>query len=324
MKKMVNRLLGVALVVASITMLSSVSATANTYYHRTPTKATAKKTYYTTDTKSHTFRANGQYNRWTFKANHDLKNYRNTVWTTTQQTDITMHGKKVRYYWVHNSKNGATGWIWSGYLKPTKPKSAPSIATLVSRMKVAKKAQQIVTVIQNGSSTATLKLWQKDRTGWKNTLTSTSRIGAAGIGNSHEGSSTTPKGVYHLSFAFGKAASARTSGMPYRQIKSNSYWIEDLQDRQYNTWQNRKWANNKNEHLINYTKAAPHNQYQLAIVMDNHGQRNGSGFFIHVKNQWATAGCVSINYNDVRTLLSRLGTKAYIVDVQNQSQLKNY
>ncbi|MCW1909724.1 L,D-transpeptidase family protein [Lactiplantibacillus paraplantarum] len=324
MKKMVNRLLGVALVVASITMLGSVSATANTYYHRTPTKATAKKTYYTTDTKSHTFRANGQYNRWTFKANHDLKNYRNTVWTTTQQTDITMHGKKVRYYWVHNSKNGATGWIWSGYLKPTKPKSAPSIATLVSRMKVAKKAQQIVTVIQNGSSTATLKLWQKDRTGWKNTLTSTSRIGAAGIGNSHEGSSTTPKGVYHLSFAFGKAASARTSGMPYRQIKSNSYWIEDLQDRQYNTWQNRKWANNKNEHLINYTKAAPHNQYQLAIVMDNHGQRNGSGFFIHVKNQWATAGCVSINYNDVRTLLSRLGTKAYIVDVQNQSQLKNY
>ncbi|WEE36866.1 L,D-transpeptidase family protein [Lactiplantibacillus paraplantarum] len=324
MKKMVNRLLGVTLVVASITMLSSVSATANTYYHRTPTKATAKKTYYTTDTKSHTFRANGQYNRWTFKANHDLKNYRNTVWTTTQQTDITMHGKKVRYYWVHNSKNGATGWIWSGYLKPTKPKSAPSIATLVARMKVAKKAQQIVTVIQNGSSTATLKLWQKNRTGWKNTLTSTSRIGAAGIGNSHEGSSTTPKGVYHLSFAFGKAASARTSGMPYRQIKSNSYWIEDLHDRQYNTWQNRKWANNKNEHLINYTKAAPHNQYQLAIVMDNHGQRNGSGFFIHVKNQWATAGCVSINYNDVRTLLSRLGTKAYIVDVQNQSQLRNY
>ncbi|TBX47306.1 hypothetical protein EUZ87_04875 [Lactiplantibacillus paraplantarum] len=324
MKKMVNRLLGVALVVASITMLSSVSATANTYYHRTPTKATAKKTYYTTDTKSHTFRANGHYNRWTFKANHDLKNYRNTVWTTTQQTDITLHGKKVRYYWVHNSKNGATGWIWSGYLKPTKPKSAPSIATLVSRMKVAKKAQQIVTVIQNGSSTATLKLWQKNRTGWKNTLTSTSRIGAAGIGNSHEGSSTTPKGVYHLSFAFGKAASARTSGMPYRQIKSNSYWIEDLHDRQYNTWQNRKWANNKNEHLINYTKAAPHNQYQLAIVMDNHGQRNGSGFFIHVKNQWATAGCVSINYNDVRTLLSRLGTKAYIVDVQNQSQLRNY
>ena len=105
-------------------MLSSVSANASTYYHRTPTRATARKAYYTTDTKSHTFRANGNYNRWTFRANHDLKNYRNTVWTTTQQTDIIMHGKKVRYYWVHNSKNGATGWIWSGYLKPVKAKAA--------------------------------------------------------------------------------------------------------------------------------------------------------------------------------------------------------
>ncbi|MDY8144744.1 L,D-transpeptidase family protein [Lactiplantibacillus plantarum] len=325
MKKIVNWLLGSVLMIAAVTMLSSVSANASTYYHRTPTRATARKAYYTTDTKSHTFRANGNYNRWTFRANHDLKNYCNTVWTTTQQTDIIMHGKKVRYYWVHNSKNGATGWIWSGYLKPVKAKAAtPSEATLVSRMRVSKKAQQIVTVIQNGSSTATLKLWQKTNRGWKNTLTSASRIGAAGIGNSHEGSSTTPKGVYHLSFAFGKAASARTSGMAYRQINRKSYWIEDPHDRQYNTWQNRNWANNKNGHLIDYTKAAPHNQYQLAIVMDNHGQHNGSGFFIHVKNQWATAGCVSINYNDVRTLLSRLGTKAYVVDVQNRAQLQNY
>ena len=329
MKKLVNKLLGSVLIIASITLfglvIGSVRVSASTYYHRTPTKAAAKKTYYTTDTKSHTFRANGNYNRWTFKANHDLKNYRNTVWTTTQQTDITMHGKKVRYYWVHNSKRGVTGWIWSGYLKPiAKRPTTPTMATLVARMKVAKKAQQIVTVVQNGSSTATLKLWQKTNRGWQNTLTSASRIGAAGIGNSHEGSSTTPKGVYHLSFAFGKAASAKTSGLAYRQIKPNTYWIEDPHDRQYNTWQNRKWANSQNEHLINYTKRAPYNQYQLAIVMDNHGQRNGSGFFIHVKNQWATAGCVSISLNDVRTLLSRLGTKAYVVDVQNQAQLKNY
>ncbi|YAB14249.1 hypothetical protein ACT5GY_05145 [Lactiplantibacillus plantarum] len=179
MKKIVNwLLLGSVLMIAAVTMLSSVSANASTYYHRTPTRATARKAYYTTDTKSHTFRANGNYNRWTFRANHDLKNYRNTVWTTTQQTDIIMHGKKVRYYWVHNSKNGATGWIWSGYLKPVKAKAAtPSEATLVSRMRVSKKAQQIVTVIQNGSSTATLKLWQKTNRGWKNTLTSASPSG---------------------------------------------------------------------------------------------------------------------------------------------------
>ncbi len=197
-------------------------------------------------------------------------------------------------------------------------------ADIIGSMRVAQKAQQIVTVVQNGGSTATLKLWQKQGNTWRNLLTSSSRIGNGGIGNSHEGSSTTPKGVYHLSFAFGKGATARTAGMSYRQIKSNSYWIEDQNDRQYNTWQNRNWANNKNEHLIDYTKAAPHNQYELAVVMDNHGQNNGSGFFIHVKNQWPTEGCVSINLSDMRTLIRHLGTKAYVVDVQNQSQLKNY
>ncbi|MFB9769028.1 hypothetical protein [Lactiplantibacillus modestisalitolerans] len=59
-------------------------------------------------------------------------------------------------------------------------------------------------------------------------------------------------------------------------------------------------------------------------MMDNHGQRNGSGFFIHVRNQWATAGCVSINLNEMRTLLSRLGTQAYVINVQNLNQLRNY
>ena len=75
MKKIVNWLLGSVLMIAAVTMLSSVSANASTYYHRTPTRATARKAYYTTDTKSHTFRANGNYNRWTFRANHDLKNF---------------------------------------------------------------------------------------------------------------------------------------------------------------------------------------------------------------------------------------------------------
>ncbi|WP_369378244.1 GH25 family lysozyme [Lactiplantibacillus plantarum] len=197
-------------------------------------------------------------------------------------------------------------------------------ADIIGSMRVAQKAQQIVTVVQDGESTATLKLWQKQGDTWRNILISSSRIGNGGIGNSHEGSSTTPKGVYHLSFAFGKGATAQTAGMSYRQIKPTSYWIEDQNDRQYNTWQDRSWANNKNEHLIDYTKAAPHNQYELAVVMDNQGQNNGSGFFIHVKNQWPTEGCVSISLSDMRTLVSHLGTKAYVVDVQNQAQLKNY
>jgi len=218
-----------------------------------------------------------------------------------------------RYYF--NTKTG------------NKEQTAPitnSESSLVTNSKTAKKAQQIVTVIQNGSSTATLRLWQKSGNTWQNKLTVSSRLGASGIGYSSEVSSKTPIGTYHLSFAFGKAGSVRTGGINYRQIKSNTYWIEDQHDKQYNSWQNRSWANNKNEHLIDYTKAAPHNQYQLAVVMDNHGQNNGSGFFIHVRNQWATEGCVAISYNDLQTLVGQLGKNAYVINVQNLNQLKNY
>ena len=60
-------------------------------------------------------------------------------------------------------------------------------ADIIGSMRVAQKAQQIVTVVQNGGSTATLKLWQKQGNTWRNLLTSSSRIGNGGIGNSHEG-----------------------------------------------------------------------------------------------------------------------------------------
>ncbi|CAM3038686.1 hypothetical protein [Lactiplantibacillus plajomi] len=294
-------------------------------YHRTPTTKVSAKKYYSTSTTAYTYKANGDYNNWTFKRNHALKNYRNTVWTRSSKTYINKNGKNVLYYYVRNSKNGASGWVWNGYLKPVKATPKPkSEATLVAQSKVAKKAQQIVTVVQNGSSTATLHLWQKQGSTWRQKLSAASRIGSRGIGQSREGSSTTPIGAYHLSFAFGKARNAQTAGMPYRQIKSTSYWISDLNDRQYNTWQERRSANSKNEHLIDYTKAAPHNQYELAVVMDNHGQNNGSGFFIHVKNQWATAGCVSIDLNQMRQLTRQLGTKAYVINVQKVAQLANY
>ncbi|MCJ8180123.1 L,D-transpeptidase family protein [Lactiplantibacillus pentosus] len=312
-------MLGFGLVLTLVLVVQPAQASRT--YHRTPTTAIRHQTYYTTNSTSHTFKANGNYNRWTFKANHNLKNYRNTAWTATQKTYITKNGKRCLYYWVHNGANGASGWIWHGFLKPIKN----SQAAMVSQLNVARNARQIVTVVQSGKSTATLRLWEKNRgLSWRNTLTASSRIGGSGIGYSREGSSRTPIGTYHLSFAFGKAAHVRTNGIGYRQIQKNSYWIEDLKDRQYNTWQNRKWANNKNEHLIDYTKAAPRNQYQLAVVMDNHGQNNGSGFFIHVRNQWATQGCVSISLGNMQKLVSKLSTRAYVTNVQYATQLLNY
>nr|WP_318767334.1 hypothetical protein [Lactiplantibacillus carotarum] len=58
--------------------------------------------------------------------------------------------------------------------------------------------------------------------------------------------------------------------------------------------------------------------------MDNYGMNNGSGFFIHVKNQWATAGCVSISLGNMKKLIGQLGTRAYVVNAKSTSQLMHY
>lgn len=49
-----------------------------------------------------------------------MKNYKNSTWTRTSKTYITKKGKRYLYYYVHNSKNNAAGWVWNGYLKAGK------------------------------------------------------------------------------------------------------------------------------------------------------------------------------------------------------------
>lgn len=312
-------LIGTVLI-TGFAVVGTTNARASQGYAHTAPVTIKKKTYYTTNRSAATYRDNAGNARWTFKRNHALKNYAGTRWTVSRQMMITKNGKVQRYYWVKNSRNGASGWVWSGYLK-----AVGSAENRVTNLKTDKKAGQIVTVVQNGASTATLQLWSKNKGGiWQKKLTAASRIGPNGIGPSREGSSKTPVGAYHLSFAFGKAAKVKTGGIGYRKIQKTTYWIEDLADPQYNTWQNRSWANAKNEHLSDYTKAAPHNQYQLAVVMDNYGMNNGSGFFIHVKNQWATAGCVSISLGNMKKLIGQLGTRAYVVNAKSTSQLTHY
>ncbi|RRK10429.1 hypothetical protein D1831_07675 [Lactiplantibacillus garii] len=314
-KFMVSLVAGVGLLGGSWSV-----AQASPTYQRTQTKKITAKTYYSNSRTAKTYRNNGSLKHWQFKANHKLVNYPKTRWTATKKMTVMKKGKPTVYYWVRNSRNNATGWLWRGYLKPVS-----ATENRVTNMKVAKRANQIVTVVQKGRTTATLQLWTQNKQHvWHKKMSAASRIGTNGIGRSQEGSSTTPIGAYPLSFAFGKAGKVKTGGLKYRKIKKTTYWIEDLNDAQYNTWQNRSWANAKNEHLIDYTKAAPHNQYQLAVVMNNRGKANGSGFFIHVKNQWPTAGCVAISLSAMKKLVGQLGKKAYVVNVPTAAQLTRY
>ncbi|KRN05898.1 hypothetical protein FD15_GL001081 [Liquorilactobacillus sucicola DSM 21376 = JCM 15457] len=196
--------------------------------------------------------------------------------------------------------------------------------------KFASKTTQTIVNVSNGGSSARVYLYEKDKNGlWQKTLSTTGHVGRNGIGTTHEGLSTTPIGAFSLGLAFGKYPKAKlNTSLAYRQIDGNSYWIEDPKDAQYNTWQERSWANYKNEHLIDYTKKAPNNQYEYAIVINYNTKqivRNaGSGFFLHVDNGINTAGCVSVPIAVMEKLFTKLGNGAYIVNVNDINQIKNY
>jgi hypothetical protein len=109
-------------VIAALTILAGVAVSsetvnASTGYHRTKTTAVSSANYYSLSNTGATYAANGSTTNFKFKLNHELKNYKHTTWTRSSKTYITKHGKKYLYYYVHNSRNGAAGWVWNGYLK---------------------------------------------------------------------------------------------------------------------------------------------------------------------------------------------------------------
>ena len=85
---------------------------------------------------------------------------------------------------------------------------------------------------------------------WKEVIKEDGYVGKYGVGQVHEGSKKTPKGSYSLGFAFG--TSNPGTKLPFRKITPNSYWISNVKDPQYNTWQERKTSSRADEHLIDY------------------------------------------------------------------------
>ena len=193
----------------------------------------------------------------------------------------------------------------------------------LSQASFAKKTRQAVVTVANNTTSASVALYSKDRNGiWTKTLGTNGYVGSQGVGSAHEGLDRTPQGAYSLGFAFGTHRTASTS-LPYRHIDKKSYWIEDPSDSDYNTWQERTWANSKNEHLIDYPV-----QYEYAIVINyNTAKRTkgaGSGFFLHISNGRPTAGCVSVPRSVMLSLLKRIKSGAYIVNVNSTNQISNY
>ena len=198
-----------------------------------------------------------------------------------------------------------------------------SISLKLYNAHFAAKTSQVVVTVANYRTSASVYLYSKDKNGiWVQNWQTNGYVGGSGVGEAHEGSSRTPIGAYSLGFAFGTHSGVMSS-LGYRKIDSKSYWIEDVNDSQYNTWQERSWSKSPSEHLIDYQV-----QYEYAIVINYNMnpivKGKGSGFFIHVANGHATAGCVSIPRGQVISLIETLKSGAYIVNVNNINQISNY
>jgi L,D-peptidoglycan transpeptidase YkuD (ErfK/YbiS/YcfS/YnhG family) len=191
------------------------------------------------------------------------------------------------------------------------------LASIVARSGTANKTNQIVTVVASGS-TAKISLLEKSGGTWAEVIKTNGYVGSLGVGQAREGSSRTPKGSYSLGFAFG--TSNPGTKLPFRQITPNSYWISNVNDPDYNTWQERESSAPADEHLADYTV-----QYQYAIVINyNNGVGGGSAFFLHVSNGRPTAGCVSVSRDVMVQFMQRIAPGAYIINVNNQSEIANY
>jgi L,D-peptidoglycan transpeptidase YkuD (ErfK/YbiS/YcfS/YnhG family) len=177
-------------------------------------------------------------------------------------------------------------------------------------------ARQILTVksVEAGSSYARLSGWVLRSGKWVRTFGPVqARVGTHGTTNTaRDNFYATPRGTYTLRESFGVGVAPTGTGLPYRRVWANDWWVSDAKSRYYNTWQvgppNGRWDPRIGERLADYPR-----EYRYAVAIDYNRnpirKGRGSAFFLHVGNGRATAGCVSVSRAQMYDLMRYLDTR---------------
>ena len=205
-----------------------------------------------------------------------------------------------------------------------------------SRLAHVGDSDQVVVVTSSRwrSSYADLRAYRRDADGeWRLRFGPWSaRVGWNGMVRSadrRQDSGTTPAGTFRLLYGFGSAPDPG-SGLAYRRFDNNDWWVYDPRDpRTYNVWQpfrsgRASWRRDWAEHLADWAGG----QYRYGVVLDYNlpsgvrwsstmrqrlasdpaDTRRGGGIFLHLKGSGATAGCISVGRDRMRTLLRWLSS----------------
>ena len=200
--------------------------------------------------------------------------------------------------------------------------------TLPEKMADTGDGTQLITAVSSGTTNAardgTLTWWRRSGEHWVKVGSTAARFGVNGLsGRRSEGDGTTPTGIFTLPMAFGIKADPGTK-MPWYAVNSGSWWNENSQDANYNSWQPNCppsvcWeastkAAYSSEHLADYDP-----QYNYSVFIGfNAGlvrirppaRPSGSGIFLHVFGSGHTAGCVAVSQSALVSILKWLDPAA--------------
>ena len=164
----------------------------------------------------------------------------------------------------------------------------------------------------NGGSTATLSSFQLDKENWINTghdqEVNIGTNGFAGPRRKREGDLKTPTGLFKIGLSFGYGDFCLT-GLDYRKIEDNHYWIDDAESEAYNTWVTEKPTCSaekmlREDGLYRYGFVIEYNTYPIFAG-------RGSAIFAHVEKGTgiSTHGCISMPEDYLAGLLTWLDKK---------------
>jgi L,D-peptidoglycan transpeptidase YkuD (ErfK/YbiS/YcfS/YnhG family) len=159
----------------------------------------------------------------------------------------------------------------------------------------------LVTVADSGTSYADIAYYEKNGDAWKEIFKTTGRVGSKGIipeADRLQDTYKTPAGILKIIGAFGKAPDPGTA-FDYIKVTQSMFWDLNSGSPNYNRLVTSD-PGGKCEHLIDY------DTYRYSLITDyNYGQTAGKGgaIFIHCNGAGATAGCVSMPENYMKTLI---------------------
>lgn len=170
----------------------------------------------------------------------------------------------------------------------------------------------VVSVPDEAAFTARMDLWERNQGAQWHLVNDhpvsvvIGRNGLAPFGQKREGDGRTPSGIYDLRRSFGYAAGAGT-GLVYRQVTQQDFWIDDPASPRYNQWVTGVKPKGSHEilrredGLYEYTLVVEYNTEPIVAG-------RGSAIFLHI---WRgpddpTSGCVAMAKEDLRGLLGWL------------------